>query len=74
MKEGDIVYTRRFCHVQIKHIYRTREEAVDAGYIIDAKYAGEPGFGIAGRTPDPIGHPNRMIFAAYREPILPQRW
>jgi hypothetical protein len=67
MKEGDIVFTRRFMHVRISRIYCSREAAADDGYLINASYDREPGFGVAGKIPEPIAHPNRMTFVAYRE-------
>lgn len=66
MEKGEVVYTRRFLHVKIGDIYDSRADAFEAGYTVDAHYDREPGYGVAGKISDPIAHPNRMTFAAYR--------
>lgn len=59
MKAGEKVYTPRFCTVEIKEVFRSREEAEKAGYKEPTYYKGD--FGVLGKSLD-LYH---MEFAAY---------
>lgn len=65
MKKGDWAQTKRFCGVRITKVFRTRENAIKAGYEEPAYYCGPDcdRFEILGKSLDC----EHMIFAAYRK-------
>lgn len=62
MRKGDIVYSPRFCHLEIQKVFRNDANARKAGFSEPTDYE-DCDYGILGKN---IGM-NRMIFAAYRK-------
>ena len=61
MNIGDFVFTPRFCRVQIKEIFESRDIARENGYVESTHYRKE-GYEILGKS---VGV-NRMVFAAVK--------
>lgn len=61
MKKGDIIYTPRFCNVEIAEVYESKAQAVAAGYVEPTHYS-KDGYGIVGKVIDRYC----MDFAAYK--------
>lgn len=62
LKKGDIVYSPRFCHLELYEVFENRAAAQKAGYSEPTGYS-DSEYGILGKS---IGL-NKMIFAAYRK-------
>lgn len=62
LKKGDIVYSPRFCHLEIQKVFQSEAAARKAGFNEQTDYK-DRDYGILGKS---IGM-NRMIFAAYRK-------
>lgn len=62
LKKGDIVYSPRFCSLEIQKVFKSEANARKAGYS-EPTYYNDRDYGILGKR---IGM-NRMIFAAYRK-------
>lgn len=62
MKKGDIVNTPRFLKVEIKKVFRNRQNAFKAGYIEPTNYADCLGYQVFGKHTGP----NLMIFAGVK--------
>ena len=62
MKKGDKVYTPRFCTVEIKKVFRSKENAYKAGYK-EPTYYDDHQYGVLGKSLDMY----HMVFAGYRK-------
>ena len=62
MRQGDRVYTPRFCTVQIAEVYGTETEAKQAGYT-EPTYWRDIEYGILGKSLDAY----HMRFAGYHK-------
>lgn len=60
MKKGDYVYTPRFCTVKIEKVFKSRENAVKAGFVEPTHYRGD--YAVVGKSLNQY----EMIFAAYK--------
>ena len=60
MKQGDTIYTPRFCTVRIAEVFENLSEARRQGYTEPTYYRENPDFDIYGKHTGT----NRMIFAA----------
>lgn len=61
MKKGDYIFTPRFCTVQISKVFRSRENAIKAGFKEPTYYDGD--FVVLGKSMNRY----EMEFAAYRK-------
>ena len=62
MKKGDLIYTPRFCTVEIEEVFESSREAYEAGYTEPTHYH-KDGYGVLGKT---IAR-DYMAFAGYKE-------
>lgn len=63
MKKGDMIYTPRFCTVEINEVYDDDRKAYMDGYKEPTHYNKDPEYDVMGKN---IGK-NRMVFAAVRK-------
>lgn len=62
MNKGDMIYTPRFCTVEIKEVFESRIEAVEAGYNEPTHFQNGK-YGILGK----MTGINRMEFAGFKK-------